>query len=38
MKVQIAKNGLTYPDVVIVCGRPEFLDDVEDVLLSDLVD
>lgn len=35
MKVQIAKNGLfTYPDVVIVCGRPEFFDDVEDVLLN----
>jgi Uma2 family endonuclease len=35
MRVKVARTGLyTYPDVVVVCGEPEFLDDEEDTLLN----
>ena len=35
MKVQIEPGGLhTYPDVSVVCGKPEYTDDVEDVLVN----
>jgi Uma2 family endonuclease len=35
MRVRVAKTGLyTYPDAVVVCGQPEFLDDTEDTLLN----
>ena len=35
MRVRVAKTGLyTYPDAVVVCGKPEFLDDSEDTLLN----
>jgi Uma2 family endonuclease len=35
MRVRVAKTGLyTYPDAVVVCGEPEFLDDTEDTLLN----
>jgi Uma2 family endonuclease len=35
MKVRITPTGLyTYPDVVVVCGGPQFADDAHDVLLN----
>lgn len=35
MKVKNAKDPFyTYPDVTIVCGKPEFIDDREEVLLN----
>jgi Uma2 family endonuclease len=35
MRVRVGKTGLyTYPDAVVVCGQPEFLDDTEDTLLN----
>lgn len=32
-----ADRFYTYPDVTVVCGRPEFLDDNEDVLTNPLI-
>ena len=35
MRVQVSATGLyTYPDVVAVCGEPEFADDRQDTLLN----
>jgi Uma2 family endonuclease len=35
MRVKVSRTGLyTYPDVVIVCGRPELEDAVGDTLLN----
>lgn len=35
MRVQVRKTGLyAYPDVVVVCGKPEFEDGQFDVLLN----
>jgi Uma2 family endonuclease len=35
MRLHIPQNGLyTYPDVVIVCGKNEFLDDKKDNLVN----
>lgn len=35
IRVRVKEDGLyTYPDVVAVCGRPEFLDETEDTLLN----
>ena len=35
MRVQVAPTGLfTYPDVVVVCGEPKFLDEKRDTLLN----
>jgi Uma2 family endonuclease len=35
MRVCVKPNGLyTYPDVVVVCGKPEFLDSEVDTLLN----
>jgi len=35
MRVYIDRTGLyTYPDVVVVCGEPQFLDDSVDTLLN----
>lgn len=35
MRVRVKPNGLyTYPDVVVVCGDPEFLDSDVDTLLN----
>jgi Uma2 family endonuclease len=35
MRVKVARTGLyTYPDVVVVCGPPHFLDDEDDTLLN----
>lgn len=38
MRVKISKTGLyTYPDVIVVCGEPQFEDESEDTLLNPLV-
>lgn len=38
MRVRVKPNGLyTYPDVVVVCGDPEFLDSDVDTLLNPMV-
>jgi Uma2 family endonuclease len=35
MRVRVKATGLyTYPDVVAVCGEPEFLDETRDTLLN----
>lgn len=35
MKVKNARDSFyTYPDVTVVCGKPEFLDDKQEVLLN----
>jgi len=35
MRVQVEATGLyTYPDVVVVCGEPQFADAAEDTLLN----
>jgi Uma2 family endonuclease len=38
MRVRVTPTGLyTYPDVVIVCGEPQFADDTFDTLLNPTV-
>ena len=38
MRVKVSETGLyTYPDVVIVCGEPEFIDAEVDTLLNPTV-
>ncbi|MFN8444209.1 MAG: Uma2 family endonuclease [Caldilineaceae bacterium] len=38
MRVKIKKTGLyTYPDVVVICGKPQFEDSKKDVLLNPTV-
>jgi Uma2 family endonuclease len=38
MRVKVDATGLyTYPDVVIVCGKPQFEDDEQDILLNPIV-
>ena len=38
MRVKISETGLyTYPDVTVVCGRPQFDDDQSDILLNPTV-
>lgn len=38
MRVRIPRNGrFTYPDVVVVCGEPQFLDNEFDTLLNPLL-
>jgi Uma2 family endonuclease len=35
MRVKVAKTGLyTYPDIVVACVEPRFLDDEDDTLLN----
>jgi Uma2 family endonuclease len=35
MRLKVGKTGLyTYPDVVVLCGEPRFLDDEVDTLLN----
>jgi len=35
MRVQVDATGLyTYPDVIVVCGEPKFLDENRDTLLN----
>jgi Uma2 family endonuclease len=38
MRVNIPRTGLyTYPDVIVVCGQPEFEDEHRDTLLNPIV-
>jgi Uma2 family endonuclease len=38
MRINVSATGLyTYPDVVVVCGEPRFLDDRRDTLLNPTV-
>ncbi len=38
MRVKVNTTGLyTYPDVVVVCGKPQFEDDENDILLNPIV-
>jgi Uma2 family endonuclease len=38
MRVHVTQTGLyTYPDITVVCGREQYLDDKEDTLLNPLV-
>jgi Uma2 family endonuclease len=38
MRVRVPRSGqYTYPDVVVVCGAPQFLDDQADTLLNPLL-
>ncbi|HMD71178.1 MAG TPA: Uma2 family endonuclease [Bryobacteraceae bacterium] len=38
MRVRVSRSDLyTYPDVVVVCGEPKFLDDRRDTLLNPTV-
>jgi Uma2 family endonuclease len=38
MRVQVSTTGLyTYPDVAVVCGEREFMDDRRDTLLNPIV-
>src|SRR5215207_1181217 len=38
LRVHVSSNSLyTYPDAVIVCGRPELLDEQLDTLLNPVV-
>ena len=35
LRVRVSKGGLyTYPDIIVVCGEPEFADDQKDTLLN----
>ncbi len=35
MRVRVCSTGLyTYPDVIVVCGEPQFLDETRDTLLN----
>ena len=38
MRIKVSPTGIyTYPDVVVVCGKPEFEDESRDVLLNPTV-
>lgn len=37
MRVRMSANRFSYPDVVVVCGEPQFADDEFDVLLNTTV-
>lgn len=38
MRVKVIKTGLhTYPDIVVVCGPPQFTDKSEDTLINPVV-
>ena len=38
MRVRVSATGLyTYPDVVVVCGPPEFSDENRDTLLNPII-
>ena len=35
MRVRVAQTGLyTYPDVIVVCGQPQFTDEIVDTLVN----
>jgi Uma2 family endonuclease len=38
LRVKVQKTGLhTYPDILVVCGKPEFTDDAIDTILNPIV-
>ena len=38
MRVRVSPTGLyTYPDVVVVCGQPQFADEQQDTLLNPML-
>ncbi|MFO0805768.1 MAG: Uma2 family endonuclease [Gemmataceae bacterium] len=38
MRVRVSATGLhTYPDLLVVCGEPEFADDKRDTLLNPII-
>jgi Uma2 family endonuclease len=38
VRIRVAATGLyTYPDVVVICGQPEFADDQKDTVLNPTV-
>jgi len=38
MRIKVLRTGLnTYPDVVVVCGQPEFTDEVHDTIVNPTV-
>lgn len=38
MRVRVVKTGLnTYPDITIVCGQPQFTDNVRDTITNPIV-
>ncbi|EFO80936.1 protein of unknown function DUF820 [Oscillochloris trichoides DG-6] len=38
MRIRVMRTGLnTYPDLVIICGEPEYTDDALDTLINPLV-
>jgi Uma2 family endonuclease len=38
MRVKVVRTGLyTYPDLVVICGKPEFTDDQLDTIINPLV-
>jgi Uma2 family endonuclease len=38
MRIKVQETGLnTYPDVVVICGQPQFTDDTTDTLLNPIV-
>jgi Uma2 family endonuclease len=38
MRVKVIKTGLnTYPDIVVVCGQPEFTDEITDTITNPVV-
>ncbi len=38
MRVRVSKTGLyTYPDIVVVCGEPRFVDGLADTLLNPIL-
>jgi Uma2 family endonuclease len=37
MRTRVSTSHYTYPDIVVVCGKPEFLDNAFDTLLNPVV-
>jgi Uma2 family endonuclease len=38
MRVKVLQTGLnTYPDITVVCGSPQFTDDVRDTIVNPLL-
>ncbi len=34
VRVRVARNAYTYPDIAVVCGTPRFADDQKDTLIN----
>ncbi|MBN1430691.1 MAG: Uma2 family endonuclease [Anaerolineae bacterium] len=38
MRIKVLRTGLnTHPDVVVICGQPQFTDDVHDTIVNPIV-